>query len=83
VKEVSIYGLPYANKNNFKTVIYQCVCVFWEMIRNLDCQNLSQVQTLILMQREPESIQVWKEILHGKEFSKIHVPEMHDMLQFI
>lgn len=53
------------------------------MIRYLDFQNISQVETLILVQGEPESIQVWKEILHGKEFSKIHVPEMHDMLQFI
>lgn len=83
-KEVNMFGLPYSVKADIKVIeSYSAHADYEELLRYLDCQNPALVKAIILVHGETDSIKVWKEKLHGRGFSEVLVPEMHDMLQFI
>ncbi len=64
-------------------VLYSAHADYREMLKYLNCQEERKVREMILVHGEPESMVAWKEHLHGRGFSSIRIPEMHETLQFI
>ncbi|MDP6907883.1 MAG: MBL fold metallo-hydrolase [Flavobacteriales bacterium] len=82
--EVTIWGDPYIVKAEIRVVeSYSAHGDYKEMLKYLSCQEARKVKEMILVHGEPEPMLAWKEHLHGRGFSNIHIPEMHETLQFI
>ncbi len=82
--EVSIWGDPYIVKAEIQVVeSYSAHADYKEMLKYLECQEGRKVKEMILVHGEPESMLAWKEHLHGRGFSSIRIPDMHETLQFI
>jgi metallo-beta-lactamase family protein len=82
--EVNIFGDPYVVKADVKVVeSYSAHGDYEEMLRYLSCQDATQVRDMILVHGEPESMIEWKKHLHGRGFSRIHIPELHETMEFV
>ncbi len=83
VDEVNMFGKTYTVKADIKVVeSYSAHADYKEMMQYLSCQDARKVRELILVHGEPESMQAWKEHLHGRGFSSIRIPNQHETIHF-
>lgn len=83
-KKVTLFGLPYEVRAEIKTVeSYSAHADYSEMLKYLDCQDPSKVKEMILVHGEPDSIEAWKNRLHGKGFRSIFTPNVGESIRFV
>ena len=83
-KKVTLFGLPYEVRAEIKTVeSYSAHADYSEMLKYLDCQDPSKVKEMILVHGEPDSIEAWKNRLHGKGFRSIFAPNVGESIRFV
>lgn len=84
VKNITLFGLPYEVKAEIKKVeSYSAHADYKEMLEYLSCQDASKVREMILVHGEPQSIEAWKNHLHGRGFRSITTPNKGESIRFL